>query len=650
MAVVSLIYQGLITLWNDPRIAVLNPGIVLPKADIKVVARRDDTGATYILTAALSGMDDNWKNLYGNFSGPGFVDNQCCNSTKWPRDVISFFAAGGIGLTGILTSIPYTIGYANLAVAAQSNIQYAALVNNAKQKLLPTPETVRAAITYHSWFHEKSLVYDLNNANIPNAYPMVTYVYFVVDMKTNSSLTCCNVQETVAFFDWFMSTVNSTVLHSYSFVSLPDSMISQIKQTIIQEITCKGIRIYDDYITSLKPVIQILSLWNIILIVASVVVLIFVTGLTIYTIKLQKKRKAEETKWFLPLGKIKPHLMFEAFHSSLTGTTTSNSQHSSNGSSRSDNENYRNNATMRLKHVLEIGELDGETVYLQPLKDFPYPLTWKRSTKKCMSKLVQDMTHKNVNRIIGVALYQDSLHLVIEYSFKGTLHFVLQTCQYELNEIVKSNLAIDIATGMQFLTAKGVINGCLSSLTCYVDASWTVKLGEWGQQSLLATENITVSDNFYQSETPTDDAQFIRLLYKDYETVNVKNIFKHDVLSFGLVLVEIFSRKLPYFEQVETGNITYSQILDEKLIKHQQTELNVGTLNIPLKIVDVINLCCLPINQRPTFSELVVTLTKSKTSSKGIIDAMMDIVETYAIDLHQKTADMQLVSSCLIIQ
>ena len=52
--VLSDIFQGTLTNWNDKRIALLNPGLQIPAGDITVVTRADGSGTTAIFTNYLS--------------------------------------------------------------------------------------------------------------------------------------------------------------------------------------------------------------------------------------------------------------------------------------------------------------------------------------------------------------------------------------------------------------------------------------------------------------------------------------------------------------------------------------------------------------------------------------------------------------------
>ena len=54
-SVAAKIFSGAITTWNDPAIAVINPGTTLPASAIKVFFRSDESGTTENFTKYLKG-------------------------------------------------------------------------------------------------------------------------------------------------------------------------------------------------------------------------------------------------------------------------------------------------------------------------------------------------------------------------------------------------------------------------------------------------------------------------------------------------------------------------------------------------------------------------------------------------------------------
>ncbi len=76
-------------------------------------------------------------------------------------------------------------------------------------------------------------------------------------------------------------------------------------------------------------------------------------------------------------------------------------------------------------------------------------------------------------------------HLVSEVCMKGTLHFVLQTSPYEWREEILYTMATDIAEAISYLHRHNIFHGFISSLTCYVDSTWTTKIADWAHYTLI---------------------------------------------------------------------------------------------------------------------------------------------------------------------
>lgn len=63
--VLSDIYLGKITMWNDKAIAAANPGLKLPAQNITVVHRSDSSGTSFIFTGFLSKASAEWQQKVG---------------------------------------------------------------------------------------------------------------------------------------------------------------------------------------------------------------------------------------------------------------------------------------------------------------------------------------------------------------------------------------------------------------------------------------------------------------------------------------------------------------------------------------------------------------------------------------------------------
>src|SRR6185295_4434730 len=103
--VVTGIYMGKITTWNDKKIAAANPGVELPAAPILPVHRSDGSGTTYIFVSYLSDVSREWKDLVG-----------ANTSVSWP---VGIGGKGNEGVAGLIRQTPNSIGYVELAYAKQ---------------------------------------------------------------------------------------------------------------------------------------------------------------------------------------------------------------------------------------------------------------------------------------------------------------------------------------------------------------------------------------------------------------------------------------------------------------------------------------------------------------------------------------------------
>ena len=133
--VISSIYQGKITNWNNSAITSLNPGVTLPSLPIVTLHRSDSSGDTFLFTSFLSVTDPN-----GWGKSPGF--NTTINFPNAPG------ALGEMGNSGMVAGCKATpgciayVGISYLTQALQSGLGYAQLQNAKKQFVLPAPASM----------------------------------------------------------------------------------------------------------------------------------------------------------------------------------------------------------------------------------------------------------------------------------------------------------------------------------------------------------------------------------------------------------------------------------------------------------------------------------------------------------------------------
>ena len=224
--VLSQIYQGTITKWNDSAIASANPGVTLPATPIVTLHRSDSSGDTFLWTSYLSKADPSgWGTKVGY------------NTTvQWPA---APGALGENGNSGMVSGCKATVGciayvgISYLTQVLQNGQAYASLGNGHNQFVLPTAANVA---TEAAGFVKKtpangtiSLIY----GNIKNGYPIVNYEYAIVSNQQSSSSTAKNVRSVL---EWSLNTkygANSSYLSQVNFQALPSKVVAQsIKQIL----------------------------------------------------------------------------------------------------------------------------------------------------------------------------------------------------------------------------------------------------------------------------------------------------------------------------------------------------------------------------------------------------------------------------------
>jgi len=166
--IISDIFLGKITKWNDPRIIEINKGIALPDKNITVVHRSDGSGTTAIFTDYLSKVSEEWKNKVGKGT-----------SVNWP---VGLGGKGNEGVAGLVKQVPNSIGYVELIYAIQNKMSYATIKNRAGNFVKPSLEsTSKAAETELP----DDMRISLTDTDAADGYPISGFTYILVYQEQN---------------------------------------------------------------------------------------------------------------------------------------------------------------------------------------------------------------------------------------------------------------------------------------------------------------------------------------------------------------------------------------------------------------------------------------------------------------------------------
>lgn len=169
-AVLAQILEGKLKTWNDEGIRSLNPGLKLPAEPIKVVARADGSGSTWVLSDYLSAVSQDWQHDMGRDS-----------LLHWPNGTL--LAKGSSGMADMLKQTPYSIGYLEPGYIASAQLGYALVANKAGKYVQPNSDAFRAALSASRWTFEGRFEEPLSNLGDPAAWPITTGTFIVMKRK-----------------------------------------------------------------------------------------------------------------------------------------------------------------------------------------------------------------------------------------------------------------------------------------------------------------------------------------------------------------------------------------------------------------------------------------------------------------------------------
>ena len=180
-ALISKIYRGEITNWNDEQIKALNPGLNLPNQAITPVYRSDGSGTTSVFSEYMSKTDSLWNKDLGTGK-----------SIKFKFGVA---AKGNPGVAGIVKETVGSIGYIGSEYALALNIPSALLQNSSGNFVAANDKSISASAETEIPDDTRLII---TNSNNPEAYPISTFTWIIVYKEQNYNKRTVEQAKTLA--------------------------------------------------------------------------------------------------------------------------------------------------------------------------------------------------------------------------------------------------------------------------------------------------------------------------------------------------------------------------------------------------------------------------------------------------------------------
>ncbi len=207
------IYRGAIKKWNDPLLAVSNPGVKLPNLPITVVHRSDGSGTTFLFTSYLSMKAPHWASDVG-----------ASDSVQWP---VGVGGKGNDGVAAFVKQTPGAIGYVEYAYAKQNAMTYALMQNKMGKYVSPTAENFKAAAAGAKWSAAPGFYLLLLDQPGATSWPITGATFILVHTKQADA---AKGKEVLTFFDWCYKNGDGAA-DQLDYVPLPASVKDLIRKS-----------------------------------------------------------------------------------------------------------------------------------------------------------------------------------------------------------------------------------------------------------------------------------------------------------------------------------------------------------------------------------------------------------------------------------
>ena len=206
------------------------------------------------------------------------------------------------------------------------------------------------------------------------------------------------------------------------------------------------------------------------------------------------------------------------------------------------------------------------------------------------------LSHPSILKLLGYTP-EPPFCLVTEYLSNGSLSDFLKKSPNNLNPTERTIIAIDIARGMSYMHEHNIIHRDLKSLNILLDENKRVRICDFGLVRIKSFQILTT-----QIGTPQWMAPEIMLAIPDYDS-------KVDVYSFGIVLWELLTNKMP-FSELSPADVLKSVVVND--LRPIIPE------NTPIDLSNLINSCWeKDPKKRPSFQQINYLFNNSKYHYPG---------------------------------
>ncbi|XP_024043177.1 probable LRR receptor-like serine/threonine-protein kinase At3g47570 [Citrus clementina] len=212
-------------------------------------------------------------------------------------------------------------------------------------------------------------------------------------------------------------------------------------------------------------------------------------------------------------------------------------------------------------------------------------------------EVLRNVRHRNLIKILSSCSNPDFKALVLEFMPNGSLEKWLYSHNYFLDILERLNIMIDVGSALEYLhhghSSAPIIHCDLKPPNILLDENMVAHVSDFGISKLLGEEEDSV--------TQTMTMATIGYMAPEYGSEGIVSA-KCDVYSYGVLLMETFTRKRPTNEMF-TGEMSLrrwvkeslphrlSEVVDANLVREEQAFS--AKMDCLLSIMDLALDCCM---------------------------------------------------------
>ncbi|KAK2896200.1 hypothetical protein Q8A67_010688 [Cirrhinus molitorella] len=222
-------------------------------------------------------------------------------------------------------------------------------------------------------------------------------------------------------------------------------------------------------------------------------------------------------------------------------------------------------------------------------------------------EMFSKLNHAHVVRLLGICRETEPHYMILEYVDLGDLKQFLTISKssdeklkpHPISTKTKVSICAQVARGMQHLSNKGFVHKDLAARNCLISGQRHVKVSA-----------LSLSKDVYNSEYYQHKQGWIPLRWLPSESAFEGEFSsKSDVWAFAVLMWEVFS----------LGELPYPTLNDDQVLEALQAgNLRLSPpVNCPAHVCGLMSRCWASSpKERPTFSEILQTLSDSSTDTK----------------------------------